>query len=237
MRDEAAIARELGRSLPSVRKHARKLFGDEIHTGPWSDEEVARLKHYLGATRLETVAQVLGRSLEDIRAKLVQLAIDVTDAPLEGDARLEFKRVYGTRADEDLSIVFGRRLDVIRNLAAELCLSKDKAFVRRESRGRDATRMPRWTKAELAQLADLYPETANLEIARILGRSVKSVVSKAHHLGLHKTTVRLQEMGRENVAIRHQRRDESREGHPSAGDGGRVGDGGAGASVQSEERP
>ena len=56
-------------------------------------------------------------------------------------------------------------------------------------------------------LGDLYPRCSNLEIAQKLQRSVKSVVSKAHHLGLKKDPVRLQEMGRENVSLRYRRRD------------------------------
>lgn len=208
LRDEATLARDLGRPIASLRKLARKVFGPAQRKGPWSAEEVQRLKRYLGATRLETVAQVLSRQVEDIRTKLAQLAVDVSDDPLSGDERLEFKRLYGTRSDEDLSIIFARRLEVVRRTASELCLSKDKAFIRRESRGKETTRMPRWAPAELQRLRELYPATPNLEIARLLQRSVKSVVSKAHHLGLHKDLARLQEMGRENVAIRHQRRDD-----------------------------
>jgi hypothetical protein len=222
LRDEAAIARELQRSVASLRKLARKEFAGPVRTGPWSAEEVQRLKRYLGASRLETIGQVIGRSVEDIRARLAQLAVDVDSDPLTGDERIEFKRLYGTRSDEDLAIIFGRRLDVIREVAGELCLSKDKAFIRRESHGRESIRMPRWTEEELEQLRLLYPTTANLEIARILRRSVKSVVSKAHHLSLHKDIVRLQEMGRQNVAIRHLRKEG--EGTEPGADRGHVDD-------------
>jgi len=65
--------------------------------------------------------------------------------------------------------------------------------------------MPRWTDEELDLLRDLYPRVPNLEIAQKLNRSVKSVVSKAHHLGLKKELERLQEMGRQNVSLRYQR--------------------------------
>jgi hypothetical protein len=215
LRDEATIARELQRSVASLRKLAKKEFGGPVRTGPWSADEVQRLKRYLGASRLETISQVIGRSVEDIRTRLAQLAVDVAADPLSSDERIEFKRLYGTRSDEDLSIIFGRRLDVIHQVASELCLSKDKAFIRRESHGRESIRMPRWTEDELEQLRQLYPTTPNLEIARLLRRSVKSVVSKAHHLSLHKDIVRLQEMGRQNVAIRHLRR-ESEEHEDSA---------------------
>lgn len=216
LREEATLAREFGRSAASLRKLARKVFDAPAKTGPWSEAEVATLKRYVGGTSLDTIAQVMARRVEDIRGVLAGLAVDVTDEPIVGDERLEFKRLYGTRSDEDLAVIFGRRLDVIRDLATALCLSKDKAFVRRESQGQESTRMPRWTKSELQQLERLYPTTANLEIARLLRRSVKSVVSKAHHLGLHKDLVRLQEMGRENVAIRHQRKDDGDTGSGGA---------------------
>jgi hypothetical protein len=64
--------------------------------------------------------------------------------------------------------------------------------------------MPRWRNDELELLRRDYPVQSNLELARRLGRSVKSVVSKAHHLGLKKSSERLRSMGRENVSLRYQ---------------------------------
>lgn len=81
-------------------------------------------------------------------------------------------------------------------------LSKDKAFVRRRH-GEPSTRMPRWRAEELDVLREDYPNQSNVDLARRLGRSVKSVVSKAHHLGLSKSSDRLREMGRENVSARY----------------------------------
>jgi len=69
--------------------------------------------------------------------------------------------------------------------------------------GSSATRMPRWAAPEIEQLKHWYPITANLDIALKLNRSVKSVVSKAHHLGLEKSPERLSKMGCENVARRY----------------------------------
>jgi hypothetical protein len=51
----------------------------------------------------------------------------------------------------------------------------------------------------------MYPTVANLDIAAKLNRSVKSVVSKAHNLGLKKEADRLREMGRENVGMRYRK--------------------------------
>ena len=63
--------------------------------------------------------------------------------------------------------------------------------------------MPRWRPEELELLRKKYDTESNLEISKKLGRSVKSVVSKAHHLGLKKSDDRLREMGRANVSVRY----------------------------------
>jgi hypothetical protein len=113
----------------------------------------------------------------------------------------DFKRLYGTHADGELAQHFGLELRAVRALAMDLALGKDKGF----SRGQpDAppTRMPRWTQPDLERLRRLYPTSSNVELARLLMRSVKSVVSKAHLLGLRKSAERLVVMGRENVALR-----------------------------------
>ncbi len=71
--------------------------------------------------------------------------------------------------------------------------------------GTASTKMPRWSDAEIERLKELYTTSSNLEIAQALDRSVKSVVSKAHNLGLKKSPNRLQEMGRQNVNLRYRR--------------------------------
>jgi len=120
------------------------------------------------------------------------------------DEIAEFKRLYGTRTDEDLALIFGRTLESVKRLGARYCLAKDKAFVRKLT-GSAATRMPRWDPPEIEKLRQLYPISSNLDIAQKLNRSVKSVVSKAHNLGLKKEVDRLREMGRENVSMRYKK--------------------------------
>lgn len=207
LKDELAIARELGRTIASVRNMARQLYDREPREGPWAPQEVTALKRYLGASSVETIARILARSKEDVQAQIAELARVKHTGEWTADEVGEFKRLFGTRTDEDLAILFGRRLEEIRRQGEVLCLSKDKAFLRRLHGGKEATRMPRWTAAELDLLRDLYPRCSNLEIAQQLQRSVKSVVSKAHHLGLKKDPVRLKEMGRENVSLRYRRRE------------------------------
>jgi hypothetical protein len=201
-REEAALARELGRPLASVRRMAAELFPVRDPGGPWTDAETEQLKSYLGATAPEVIGRILGRPAREVEERIGELGREKHTGRWSREEIVRFKRVYGTRTDEDLSRIFERDVDAIRSMADRLALAKDKAFLRR-LKGESATRMPRWTDAELVVLREMYPTAANLEIARRLSRSVKSVVSKAHHLGLKKDEERLRAMGRENVALRY----------------------------------
>jgi hypothetical protein len=203
LRDDAAIARELNRPVASVRRMAETLFPPRKKSGPWTAREVQELKKYLGASNREVIARILGRPVEEVERQILELGRIQTEGDWSRREIAEFKRLYGTRTDEDLALIFARPVRLIRELAERCSLAKDKAFVRK-LRGESATRMPRWSESELALLRELYPGCANLEIARRLDRSVKSVVSKAHNLGLKKDRERLREMGRENVRLRYQ---------------------------------
>lgn len=206
LRDDAAVARELNRSVASVRNMAKSVFRGDPHSGPWSAAEVEDLKRYLGATTPDVIATILGRTKRDVLARIADLKRVHKTGPWTQDDINDFKRLYGTRKDEDLALIFGRKVDSIRAQAAQLCIAKDKAFLRKQSGGRRATRMPRWRAEELALLKELYPTHSNLAIAQRLERSVKSVVSKAHNLGLKKDSSRLRQMGRENVGLRYGKR-------------------------------
>jgi len=113
-----------------------------------------------------------------------------------------FKGIHGTHTDEDLARFFGRSLENVLELARELRLAKDKAW-RKQLTGPRSTRMPRWTSAEVRQLRSQYATRANVELARELGRTVASVVSKARLMKLKKSARRLSDMGRENVSVRY----------------------------------
>lgn len=202
LRDDESIARELNRPVASVRKTAESLFPMATRTGPWTAKDVLALKRYLGATTHEVIARVLGRTPEEVRKQITELKRLQSARRWTQEEIAELKRLYGRRSDEDVAIIFGRSLESIRKQARRLCLAKDKAFLRKLG-GASATSMPRWSADEIERLTELYSSYSNLEIAQILDRSVKSVVSKAHHLGLRKHRARLQEMGRENVSRRY----------------------------------
>jgi hypothetical protein len=204
LRDEQAIARELGRSPHSVRRMAEEIFRGARAQGPWTAGEIERLKVYLGATSPEVIAMVLGRDEREVQEQIFELGRIQQGGRWTNAEMLRFRRLYGTRSDENLAAIFGRSLDAVQRLAKRFCLAKDKAFLKKQ-RGEGATQMPRWSNSELNLLRELYPRTPNLEIARQLNRSVKSIVSKAHHFGLKKELERLREMGRENVSLRYQK--------------------------------
>lgn len=203
LRAEEIIARELGRSPQSVRKMAEELFREARNSGPWTATDIQQLKRYLGASTPQTIARILGREVTQVEAQIFELGRIQQNTRWTREENGELRRLYGTRSDADLAAIFGRPAEAIERQAGKLCLAKDKAFLRRLA-GEGATRMPRWSDEELAQLRELYPRMANLDIAQRLNRSVKSVVSKAHHMGLKKELERLQEMGRENVRLRYQ---------------------------------
>lgn len=220
-RDDKAIAKELNRSVQSIRRVAEQLFPLGVRKGPWEPEEDERLKELLGGTTREVIARVLGRTPEEVAQRARELAVVQRSDPWTADEVARLKRIYGTRTDADLAIIFGRPVEAIRRKAKSLRLAKDKAFLRRIA-GAPSTRMPRWSREEVEILRELYPTHSNLDIAQRLDRSVKSVVSKAHNLGLKKSVERLQEMGRQNVGLRYWRRHGSSEAlqapHRSRGD-------------------
>lgn len=114
------------------------------------------------------------------------------------DDLAELRKQYGTRTNARLSAFFKRTIEEIEAKAAELALGKSN----RSFRG---LKMPRWTPEDIRILQQLHATQSNNEIAILLGRSIKSVTSKAHNLGLRKDKQRLREMGQANVKTRRDR--------------------------------
>ena len=73
LRDDASIARELKRPVSSVRRMAEKLFPATTKSGPWTAREALELKRYLGATSPEVIARILGRSVQEINSRIIEL--------------------------------------------------------------------------------------------------------------------------------------------------------------------
>ena len=149
------------------------------------------------------IAEHLGRLCEEVDQRLANLRRPLGDRPWAPGEIYEFRNLYGTMPDEVLSRIFSRPVEFIRDQARDQALAKSRSFRRRHERGA-VTPMPRWTDEETERLRELYPVMPNREIALLLQRSIKSVISKAHHLGLHKSRHRLRQMGRENVRRRYE---------------------------------
>jgi hypothetical protein len=62
---------------------------------------------------------------------------------------------------------------------------------------------PRWTKEELRILKQFYPSVENERLAALMQRSVASVVTKAHRLGLKKSRDFISMISRVNVMKRY----------------------------------
>ncbi|PIE24182.1 MAG: hypothetical protein CSA62_05090 [Planctomycetota bacterium] len=219
------LARELRRTEETVRLRAEQMFQQEWcpseedpetfegRPGPLEDKEREQLRFMVGIADLETMQLVLGRQGAEIERVLLEWSRQKSEQWSE--AQIEFlKLAYGTRPDWALSMVLGHEIEAIQAQARELCLGKDRSVVSVELpilekhvviQPQAPVRMPRWTTEEVDELIRVFPERPNLDIARSLGRSVKSVVAKANELGLRKSKERLREMGRENVMIRHKR--------------------------------
>jgi hypothetical protein len=202
--NEDAIAREFERSIESVRRTAERTIKTSPRTGPWTAQEIQRLRESIGVATPATMARVLGRPLAETEQRIAELARVQQSGKWSREELNDLKQKFGRRTDEDLARIFGRSVESVRRQAMRLCLAKDKSFVRK-IQGEGATSMPRWRASEVAVLKDLYPRQPNIDIATVLNRSVKSVVSKAHHLGLKKDSERLKQMGRENVGLRYDR--------------------------------
>lgn len=214
---DQALARRLNRPLASLRTRLVRLFdGKPRRTGPWQPSELQELKDLLGRADLEVIARRLRRSQSELENRIELLRGSVKAHPWTSEEKQQLKRDYGSRTDRVLSLILAQPVQEIAAMAAELCLSKDKTFLHR-AEGIEHVRMPRWSEEEIQRLRELYPDHRNEDIARILNRSTKSVVSKAHDLELKKSKDRLREMGKENVRLRHERERERGEGEAGAG--------------------
>ncbi|KAA3612769.1 MAG: hypothetical protein DWQ01_03430 [Planctomycetota bacterium] len=202
LKSDREIAKDLRRSPDSVRRQARKVFAGEPRIGPWAAEDVQALKKYLGSADDSTLALILRRSEEEIRQKIDFLRSQVKEGPWSSEELQSLKSQYGSQTDSNLAITLGRTPDEIRDKARELCLAKDKAFLCKIN-GNGQTPMPRWSEKEKETLCRLYPDHFNQDIAKTLGRSVKSITSKANELGLVKSPSHLTDMGRRNVRTRY----------------------------------
>jgi hypothetical protein len=199
------IARRLNRPLHGVEQRAEQLFPLRTQPVDWTEEHSRRLTLLVGAVDddHETVARALGVTVGQVEAACTERRAERDHGrPWTSEDDSFLKAYYGSRSAQALGIALSRFDPDIEQRAQLFQLSKDKAFIARRD-GACSTVMPRWTEDEIATLRSVYPNVSNLEIARLVRKSIKSVVSKAHHLGLKKSEERLVVMGAENVALRY----------------------------------
>jgi hypothetical protein len=197
-RGVAATATLLRRSSASVLKKAAALLRVPPRRGDWTESDDALLRESWGAVEPRLLATMLGRPAADVRRRAGVLRARVRRGPWSRAERQQLKELFGTRSDEDLEVCCSRARDDIAAMAAQLCLAKDKRFA-----ARHGARMPRWTAVEVQHLRAVYADRDNLEVARLVGRTVTSVANKAYQLGLRKSPALLTDLGRSNVAVRY----------------------------------
>jgi hypothetical protein len=232
-RDDGSLARVLGRPVSSVRERARAIFvAKPCRQGkPWTLDDDRRLKQCLGVVPSSVLAMILKRGEAEIEAHLTELFTAVRGGPWTNDEIRMLKAMFGRREDRVLSVVLSHTIDEVRETARRLRLAKDKAFLsrlaeRQERQARSVrggngqdlddcnpvksvtpaphrTRMKRWTEDEVALLRRRYPHEFNVKLAEQLDKSAKSIMSKAHALGLKKTPELLALMGKVNVRMRY----------------------------------
>lgn len=209
----AECARLLRRSVPSVRARAVLTMAVEPTRDPWNDREDALLRRAWGVLDLRLLSALLGRSAVEIRRRAASLREQLLGGAWTREEMQRLRRFYGSRSDEELELCLGRPREEIESMAAVLCIAKDKRSGPR-TRG-TRRRMPRWTPEQMAELSRVYPDLDNLEVARLLGKSVLAVANKAHQLGLRKNSAVLGSIGRNNVRVRHAKGKRTASGDPT----------------------
>ncbi|MGK0156361.1 MAG: hypothetical protein ACI9SE_003329, partial [Neolewinella sp.] len=214
----------LRRSPDSVQRKALDLLRVTPRKGDWTDSDDWQLRQAWGAVELRLLAPMLGRPANEVRLRAAELRSRLKSGSWTREEMRLLKKLYGTRADEDLEVSLMRSRSEIARAAQRMCLAKDKKFqsacnnavaTKTPSAGKSGkskpvvrSRMPRWTSAEVEKLRQIYPEHDNLVVARALARSVTSVANKAFQLGIHKSAALLTSIGRSNIAHRYHTEEE-----------------------------
>lgn len=231
---DSALVRMLRRPIRSIHEKAAEIFSKKKPRAgaAWQPEEDDRLRMCLGVTSVAMIARILARSEKEVRERMDLFASSLRDGRLDGDQRAKLRRLYGTRDDQVLAVVFACSLDEIKRCAEELSLAKDRTFLLKNGKAGSASEnqhsdgaahaemhksaeaksvrsagriMPRWTDDIIQLLIENYPHKENVEVAKIVKKSSKSVMSKAHSLGLRKSSAFLATMGRNNVSKRYKK--------------------------------
>lgn len=110
----------------------------------------------------------------------------------------ELRKAYSSTDSRELASRFGVSTRELERKASEFALAKNKSRFK-------GNPMPRWSEEQLSMLEQLYPTTTSMEIARRIGRSLKSVNSKASELGLTKAKEHLKLVCSASSALRRKK--------------------------------
>jgi hypothetical protein len=145
----------------------------------WRPEEIARLRSLFGADApLREIVADLGRPLHGVRTKICDLGLRRNSAlPWTEEDDAELTRRYGLEPTAAVAADLGRTAAAVYARACILGLT----------RGVE----PDWCAWEIAQIRAGYPAgVPPLAMARMIGRTLSAVLTKANDLGLRSPNAR-----------------------------------------------
>mgnify|MGYP001609841810 FL=1 len=195
------LADKFDMTVAEVERFARTVV---FKRKPDHETAVQQLGLYFGGGHSSHIEIRLGLTYEqqERARKAWARAPRARVSDFEGERLRLFKKLYGCRSDNDLAEVFLCSQAVVEQVAQAHKLAKDKSWWA-ACQGEGETRMPRWSREEVALLRRVYKTRTNTEVAQLLQRSTKSVLSKAHLLGLTKTKAHLRRAGTANIRKRY----------------------------------
>lgn len=188
--DTRAIAKQTGRSKPSVATKMAKLGLKGKPSGwqyPWTAEQIEALKsgidRNIGA---HAIARETGKSKPAIYKRARMLGLDMTSQRHWTDANIECLRANGpSMTANELMPLLKRSDKTIRWKAQDIGISLKKVF--RSAKPKPEPKMRFWTEAEISTLKELVDRMRLPELSSKIGRTERSIERKAQTLGLRIT--------------------------------------------------
>lgn len=180
------IAEQFHTTTLRIHKIAR-AYGCELIPGArpdsWQQVEDEFLRKHYSTMRAADIAQHLGRGATSVHVRARQLGIPLAESYgarqirwSAADERM-LRKYYGKMVIEDLADQLGRSVKAVHAHARDLGLSL---------RAANPALPQLWTSKEDATLRRLFQIRTNPQIAELLGRPLRSVISRAKKLGLKK---------------------------------------------------
>ena len=158
-----------------------EIFDEEKHH--WTEEEVkSYLKEHYATKNTKEIADELGMSPDQVRFKAWYLGLKKPKNDKTHITSFIIKN-YKTMSRNDMSKATGLSYSGVNYYLKKL---KAEGKISGTPLQLDAGRMETWTKKEKNYLVKHYPTTDTNDVAKALGRTDRSVRSKAYNMGIKK---------------------------------------------------